>query len=126
MEYCSGLGIGTTPTALITHGIQTTVVEIDPVVHDFATEYFGLPTNHTSIIEDAITFIDRAQSTVSEEHSYDYIIHDVFTGGAEPVDLFTREFIGGLSNVLKPEGVIAIVGRLKMSEETHLKLTIPF
>ena len=109
IERISGLGIGTTPTALITHGIQTTIVEIDPVVHDFATRYFGLPTNHTSIIENAITFIDRAQSTASSEHSYDYIIHDVFTGGAEPVELFTQEFIRGVSKVLKPDGVIAIV-----------------
>ncbi|KAL8635183.1 MAG: hypothetical protein Q9228_007303, partial [Teloschistes exilis] len=32
-----GLGIGTTPSALIAHGISTTILEIDPVVHDFAT-----------------------------------------------------------------------------------------
>ena len=39
---------------------------------------------------------------------YDYIIHDVFTGGAEPLELFTAEFLTGLSNLLSPEGTIAI------------------
>jgi len=42
-------------------------------------------------------------------HRYDFIIHDVFTGGAEPIDLFTLEFLKGLSNLLKSDGVIAIV-----------------
>lgn len=42
-------------------------------------------------------------------HSYDYIVHDVFTGGAEPLALFTLEFLQGLSALLKPEGVVAIV-----------------
>ncbi|MCJ1418123.1 hypothetical protein MMC32_004468 [Xylographa parallela] len=103
-----GLGIGTTPSALIAHGIQTTTIEIDPVVHSFAMQYFALPTNHTSIIEDAARFVDRARLASSEHHSYNYIIHDVFTGGAEPASLFTQEFIQGLSDLLKPEGVVAI------------------
>ncbi|MCJ1402806.1 hypothetical protein MMC11_006027 [Xylographa trunciseda] len=103
-----GLGIGTTPSALIAHGIHTTTIEIDPIVHSFAMQYFGLPTNHTSIIEDAARFVDRARQAGSEHRSYNYIIHDVFTGGAEPASLFTREFIRGLSDLLKPNGVVAI------------------
>ena len=105
----SGLGIGTTPAALIAHGIHTTTIEIDPVVHSFAMQYFALPTNHTSIIEDAAIFVDRARLAGSEHPSYNYIIHDVFTGGAEPASLFTQEFVQGLSDLLKPEGVVAIV-----------------
>ena len=104
-----GLGIGTTPSALIAHGIDTTIVEIDPVVHDFATRYFSLPKNHTAIIEDAMNFVSRAQDVGPEHYSYDYIIHDVFTGGVEPVELFTQEFLQGLSALLEPDGVIAIV-----------------
>lgn len=103
-----GLGVGTTPAALIAHGIATTTVEIDPVVHEFATLYFGLPKNHTSIIEDAVRFVARAQADGSKRSSYNYIVHDVFTGGAEPADLFTQEFIQGLSDLLKRDGVIAI------------------
>jgi spermidine synthase len=77
------------------------------VVHKFAGQYFGLPSNHTAVIEDARTFVNRAQTQGSTQ--YDYIVHDVFTGGAEPVELFTYEFISGLNALLKDDGVIAIV-----------------
>lgn len=46
------------------------------------------------------------------DQQYDYIVHDVFTGGAEPVDLFTVEFLGNLHKLLKPDGAIAIVRTL--------------
>ncbi|KAJ5573984.1 Spermine/spermidine synthase family protein [Penicillium hispanicum] len=102
-----GLGIGTTPAALMKHGIDTTIVELDPVVHKFATEYFNLPSNHVAAIEDATKFVQRAhESTPSPQ--YDYIIHDVFTGGAEPAELFTIEFLKDLGALLKDDGVIAI------------------
>ena len=105
----SGLGVGTTPSALIAHGINTTTVEIDPVVDEFATKYFALPSNRISIIEDAVSFVERAQTEKPQHRIYNYIIHDVFTGGAEPVELFTEEFLQGLSKLLLPDGVIAIV-----------------
>lgn len=70
-------------------------------------KYFELPANHTIAIEDATGFV----STESIDHpqAYDYIIHDVFTGGAEPTPLFTVEFLQGLEKLLKDDGVIAIV-----------------
>ncbi|KAI5922417.1 S-adenosyl-L-methionine-dependent methyltransferase [Camillea tinctor] len=101
-----GLGIGTTPSALIAHGIDTTIVEIDPVVYDFAQKYFGLPSNHTAIIQDVVSWSQLNAESLHEH--YDYIIHDVFTGGAEPIALFTDEFLMGLRHMLKPNGVIAI------------------
>ncbi|KAK0628920.1 S-adenosyl-L-methionine-dependent methyltransferase [Bombardia bombarda] len=104
-----GLGVGTTPGALVAHGIDTTVVEIDPVVHDFAIKYFQLPSNHNAVIEDAVAYTDRL-ATAGDEH-FDYIIHDVFTGGAEPVALFTLEFLQNLNALLTPGGVIAITIR---------------
>ncbi|KAI8628824.1 spermine/spermidine synthase [Xylariaceae sp. FL1651] len=101
-----GLGIGTTPSALIAHGIDTTIVEIDPVVYNFASKYFGLPSNHTAIIQDVVSWSQLNAPTLHEQ--YDYIIHDVFTGSAEPVDLFTDTFLEGLKHMLKPNGVIVI------------------
>lgn len=101
-----GLGIGTTPTAFMQHGIKTTIVEIDPVVHQFATKYFALPENHTPVIQDAVSYASEQAQAGAQ---YDYIVHDVFTGGAEPVDLFTYEFLQDLNSILKPSGVIAIV-----------------
>ena len=102
----SGLGIGTTPAALIAHGINTTVVEIDPIVYHFASEYFDLPSNHTAVTSDAVSY---ASLSVASGKKFDYIVHDVFTGGAEPIDLFTFEFLHDLHSLLKPNGVIAIV-----------------
>ncbi|KKZ63687.1 hypothetical protein EMCG_01994 [[Emmonsia] crescens] len=102
-----GLGIGTTPTALINHGIDTTVVEIDPAVYHLAAGYFSLPKNFTPVIQDAVRFLDEA-SRATPAPSFDYIVHDVFTGGVEPISLFTVEFMKGLHTLLKEDGVIAI------------------
>ncbi|PGH05944.1 hypothetical protein AJ80_08256 [Polytolypa hystricis UAMH7299] len=101
-----GLGIGTTPTALITHGIDTTVVEIDPVVAQLAAKYFSVPDNFKPVIQDAVTFVGDAVTAGNVK--YDYIVHDVFTGGIEPVSLFTVEFIQGLSSLLEDDGAVAI------------------
>jgi hypothetical protein len=106
-----GLGVGTAPSALIAHGINTTVVELDPVVYNFAVKYFNLPSNHTPIIGDAVHLVDDAVAR-NLGTRYDYIIHDVFTGGAEPVELFTQEFLSGLAFLLKEDGVVAIVSDL--------------
>lgn len=100
--------MGTTPSALIAHGINTTIVEIDPTVYDFAIRYFNLPLNHTAIIDDATLFVDNMEAKGVQKKTYDYIIHDVFSGGVEPINLFTQEFLTGLSNLLSAEGVIAI------------------
>jgi len=80
-------------------------------VHRYASEYFRLPTNHIAVIKDAVAFVDEAGKVDTERSKYDYIIHDVFTGGAEPAALFTLEFLKGSSLLLKADGVIAIVSR---------------
>ncbi|KAK6542595.1 hypothetical protein TWF694_006539 [Orbilia ellipsospora] len=107
-----GLGIGTSASGLIQHGVKTHIVEIDPVVYKYAKEHFGLPPNHTAHIGDAVSYIRdeylKAAIKQEEHQKYDYILHDVFTGGAVPADLFTWEFLEGLKSFLKPNGVIAI------------------
>lgn len=108
----SGLGIGTAAGALIAHGIPTTALEIDPAVYDFATRHFGFPPNHTAVIRDAVSFVEDARGTPAQRGRYDYVIHDVFTGGAEPVELFTVEFLEGVRELMKEGGVIAIVSDL--------------
>jgi spermidine synthase len=89
------------------HGINTTIVEIDSMVHHFATKYFDLPTNHTKVISNAVSWVK--ETGVDQPESFDYIVHDVFTGGAEHTALFTLEFLQGLERLLKPDGSIAIV-----------------
>ena len=54
-----------------------------------------------------MTFVEREISFPNYKQ-YDYIVHDVFTGGAEPAALFTAEFMSSLKKLLKPDGVIAI------------------
>jgi len=104
------LGIGTSADALIKHGIETDIVELDPIVYQYAQEYFGLARNHTAYIEDAVGFVKREATKSVDSKKYDYILHDVFTGGAVPASLFTLELFEGLSQLLNDDGVIAIVG----------------
>lgn len=78
------------------------------MVHRLATKYFSLPDNFTAVIQDAVSFV-RDATKVMPSPRFDYIIHDVFTGGAEPVDLFTVEFMKNLHGLLKGDGVVAIV-----------------
>lgn len=59
---------------------------------------------------------------VERAATFDYIIHDVFTGGAEPIDLFTEEFLQSLNAMLKPNGVVAIVSAI-ISSTTYIHLT---
>ena len=121
-----GAGIGTSPKALLAHGIDTTIVELDPVVHDFATKYFGLPANHTAVLQDALTWVGSGAVARGVYTRYDYIIHDVFTGGAEPLELFTDSFLVDLRSLLTPEGVIAInyAGDVGMSPSKQVLNTI--
>jgi len=119
-----GLGVGTAPSALIAHGINTSIIELDAVVHHFAVKHFSLPRNHTAYIGDAVTLVEKTKA--DKQAYYDYIIHDVFTGGAEPVDLFTFEFLSSLNEMLKLDGVIAInyAGDLAMSSTSLIYRTI--
>ncbi|KAK6528158.1 hypothetical protein TWF281_009409 [Arthrobotrys megalospora] len=125
-----GLGIGTSASGLIQHGVKTHIVEIDPGVYKFAKEHFGLPANHTVHIGDAVRYIsdEYLKATLKGEQveKYDYILHDVFTGGAVPAELFTWEFLEGLKAFLKPNGVIAInyAGDVKLQSAQSVILTI--
>lgn len=94
---------------MIKHGVKTDIVELDPVVYRYALDYFNLDPDHTAYLEDAVGFVDRESTRVEERKQYDYIIHDVFTGGAVPASLFTQEIFEGLKTLLAPDGVIAIV-----------------
>ncbi|CUS07387.1 unnamed protein product [Tuber aestivum] len=122
-----GLGIGTAVNGLIAHGVETDVVELDPVVHQYATEFFQLEENHTAYIEDAITFVKRENNNKGKDRKkYEYILHDVFTGGAVPASLFTMEFFVGLRDLLSEDGVIAInwAGDLKLKAAKSIVETV--
>jgi len=104
----SGLGIGTSHNGMMRHGIETHLVELDPMVYQYAKDYFHLLPNHTAHIMDAVKFVQDA-TTVEKPEQWDFIIHDVFTGGAVPSVLFTTDMMQGMNKILKDDGVIAIV-----------------
>ncbi|KAI5476429.1 spermine synthase [Pseudohyphozyma bogoriensis] len=114
-----GLGAGLSARALHLHGINTTVVEIDPVVYEFAREYFGVEEPRGGVVlEDARKFMRSHRG-----EKFDYIVHDVFTGGTVPSSLFTTESWSEVKSVLAPHGVVAInfAGNI-LSTASHLVL----
>lgn len=109
-----GLGTGIATTALKTHGLETTIVEIDPAVYEAARTYFGLPDPGEGrvFLRDARGFIwDRKQKLESGDDlpKFDVVIHDVFSGGGLPGHLFTLEFWNDLKDTLKEDGVAVVV-----------------
>jgi len=108
-----GLGTGVAITALKTHGLETTIVEIDPAVYEAARTYFGLPDPGEGrvFLRDARGFIwDRKQKLESGDDlpKFDVVIHDVFSGGGLPGHLFTLEFWNDLKDTLKEDGVAVV------------------
>jgi spermidine synthase len=83
-------------------GFNITAIEIDPVVHNFAEKYFGLPELRV-IHEDGRSFIEQVDET------WDIIVHDVFRGGSVPESLFTLQMWDAVRRVLSKNGVLAVV-----------------
>lgn len=99
-----GLGTGLSARSLAAHDIETTVVEVDPVVYDFAREYFALPyPNGGAVLEDARKYLAKKSAL-----KYDFIVHDVFTGGTLPAELFTAQAFEQIKSRLLPWGTLAL------------------
>ena len=63
------------------------------------------------VTEDALSFVDRA---IAVGNSYDFVVHDVFSDGAEAISLFSARFLDQLANILKPDGSIVIVSTVAL------------
>lgn len=99
-----GLGVGVSAKSLFEQNVRVDVVEIDPAVYQAAVDYFDLPKTLNSVnLEDGRQYIDRAPSA-----SYDYIVHDVFTGGSVPSSLFSKSAVEQLHRILRPKGILAM------------------
>jgi predicted membrane-bound spermidine synthase len=110
----SGLGTGISAAAFQRHGISITIVEIDPAVYDAARTFFGLPDPGPSkvFLEDAKSWVATQRGSFpagSKEARYDFVVHDLFSGGGVPEQLFTLEFWEDLKAILTPEGVVVVV-----------------
>lgn len=97
-----GLGAGHLVNTYAEFGIATDSMEIDPVVADLATNYFNFTPTGDVIVGDARYQINHLDKT------YDFIIHDCFTGGAEPIHLLSVEMFQKLKERLNPGGILAL------------------
>lgn len=99
-----GMGGGVVVEYYLDAGWDVDVVEIDPVVADFAREYFGLRIDPAEIlVEDGIQTLNRV-----EDGTYDIILADVYGAGTIPFHLVTREAYALIKRKLKPGGLLGI------------------
>ena len=98
-----GLGGGTLARSYARAGWSVDAVEIDPVVVDYAYEYFSLDPTDARIFE-----MDGRRYLRESVESYDIIIFDAFGGGNIPFQLVTREAFDLAAAKLRPGGVVAL------------------
>ncbi len=97
-----GLGAGHLVNLYNRSGIVTDSIEIDPAVARLAETHFSFEGSGDVWVGDAryqVRQLDR---------SYDFIIHDTFTGGSEPIHLLSVEMFEELKARLKPGGVLVL------------------
>ncbi len=97
-----GLGAGHLVGDFQRYGVQTDAIEIDPAVAHAAREFFDFQPTGKVLVGDARYRIKQL------DEQYDLIVHDCFTGGAEPFHLLSQEMIGELKTKLKPGGILAV------------------
>ena len=97
-----GLGGGHVARDLKSQGIMTDTIEIDPAVADAARLFFHFQPTGQFLVGDARYEIKRLDTR------YNLIIHDCFTGGAEPTHLLSREMLSELRALLNEHGILAL------------------
>src|SRR5690625_5818745 len=95
-----GLGSGHLVNTYAEFGISTDSMEIDPVVADLATRYFNFTPTGDVIVGDARYQINHLTKT------YDFIIRDCFTGGAEPIWWLSVAIVERLTERLRPGAIL--------------------
>ena len=93
------------------HGLNTSIIEIDPAVYRAARDYFGLPEPAAAYIEDARGWVSRESNLQidNRRESSDIIVHDCFSGGGVPAHLYTIEFWNDVRNIMNSDGIVAVV-----------------
>ncbi|PVU95420.1 hypothetical protein BB559_002745 [Furculomyces boomerangus] len=99
-----GLGAGIAASSHHNHGINVDVVEYDPAIYVAALKYFNLPKKlHGVYLSDGLRFV-----LGSKPETYDYIVHDIFSGGSVPSHMFTNTFLKEAKRIMKPEGIFSM------------------
>ncbi|KAK7060415.1 hypothetical protein VNI00_001180 [Paramarasmius palmivorus] len=132
--FDSGLGAGVSTTALHRHGMNLTIIEIDPAVYEAARRFFGVPDpgEGNAFLEDAGAWVAtraaerRNLTEVVEKDLYDIVIHDCFSGGGVPQHLYTIEFWNDLKTLVKEDGVVVInfAGEVDSEASRHVLRTL--
>lgn len=103
-----GLGVGAAVDGLVAANYSTSIVELDPAVYDAAHMYFNLPKIDDVFIQDATVWVDNFKTGRSNKR-YGIVIHDFFSGGGVPSQLFTKELFETLkTKVLSDDGILVV------------------
>lgn len=104
-----GLGAGIVPMMYEKRGIRTDVVDIDPVVVEFARKYFGFNVSGSVDVSDARYYL------IKSEKKYDYLLLDVYTGDTTPGHVLSLEAFELMKQRMTDRGIMAInfMGSLK-------------
>lgn len=97
-----GLGPGAVVRGYQQRGINTDVVDIDPLVVSMAEKHFGFRPQRAVIVADGRTMLREPGPR------YDAIVMDVFNGDITPGHLLSREAIEQVRSRLSPDGVFAM------------------
>ncbi len=74
------------------------------MVYEYAQKWFGMPKVNNVYLYDAKAFLNEAAIPAT----YDFILHDVFTGGIVYPSLFSIESLDRVRFLLKDDGVLAL------------------
>ena len=102
-----GLGPGTAAMGLQAAGVTVDVMELHKEVVHTAEAYFGWEPNGRVWAMDAVATVALLERT-EPDIRYDFILHDVCSGGAMAETLLSLHFLRKLSRLLADNGVIAI------------------
>jgi spermidine synthase len=104
-----GLGAGVVPMWYAARGVETDVVDIDPLVVRTARDWFGFTLGDRVVVGDARRFLATARGP------YDYLVIDIFNGDTTPGHVLSLEALRLARGLLAPRGVLALnlVGSLR-------------
>jgi predicted membrane-bound spermidine synthase len=98
-----GLGGGSIARHYAGTGWSVDAVEIDPVVVQFAYDYFALKPSDARIFE-----MDGRRFLRESREMYDMIVFDAFGGGNIPFQLVTLEAFDLAASRLRPDGIVVL------------------
>ncbi|KAL4857086.1 Polyamine aminopropyltransferase [Chlorella vulgaris] len=105
-----GLGVGTAVKGMQRLGVAADSLELHPEVLAAARRFFQLQPElggGRALLGDAAALVPLLQRE-GGAGAYDYILHDVFSGGGTAPSLMSAAFFRKLSRLLAPGGVLAV------------------